>query len=127
MGRPWRRPFVSDEVMRLRSSAQTGSIAMRRTALWASMVLSAALSIWCLLVPYWHIHDPAHANRIVRSERRAIWRQRDPYASADITFTLVPAAAFAIVGIVLGFSLRDSGKVGPSATSPEEEPVLKNQ
>lgn len=112
--------------MNLISETQTRSVRIRRTALWTSIILSAALSIWCLVVPYWHIHDPAHANRIVRSERRAVWRQQNPAASADVLFTLVPAAAFAIVGIVLGFSLRDSAGVSSPATRPKDESILKS-
>jgi len=98
---------------------------VRKAALWVSIVLTAALSLWCLVVPYWHIHDPANKNRIVRSERRAIWKQENSTASLDVIFTLVPAAAFAIMAVVLGFSLRDSAGTAPPSSSAEEEPILK--
>lgn len=98
---------------------------MRKATLWVSIVLTVALSLWCLVVPYWHIHDPANPNRVVRSERRAIWKQENSAASLDVIFTLVPAAAFAIIAAVLGFSLRDSAGTAPPASSAEDEPVLK--
>jgi len=37
----------------------------------------------------------------------------------------VPAAAFAIMAVVLGFSLRDSAGTAPPSSSAEEEPILK--
>lgn len=96
-----------------------------KAALWASIVLTGALSLWCLVVPYWHIHDPSRGNRIVRSERRAIWEQDNSNASIDVVFTLVPAAAFAIVAVVLGFSLRDGVETAPPAPKTEHQPILR--
>lgn len=104
---------------------QIRSLPIRKATLCVSIVLTAALSLWCLVVPYWHIHDVANPNRIVCSERRAIWKQENSAASVDVIFTLVPAAAFAIVAAVLGFSLRDSARKTPPATTPESEAILR--
>jgi ABC-type Fe3+ transport system permease subunit len=113
------------EAKNVTRSNQIRPISIRHAALWISMILAVALSLWCLLVPYWHIHDRANVNYIVRSERRALWNERSSDASMDVVFTLIPAGAFAIIAVVLGFSLHDGDETAPPAAKPQDEPVLR--
>jgi hypothetical protein len=109
----------------MRPITQNRSAPIRKAALWVSIALTSALSLWCLLVPYWHIHDAANRSHIVRSERRAIWKQDNAGASIDVVFTLVPVAAFAIVAVVLAFSLREGVETTPTAANTEDEAILR--